>query len=344
MADITNLEDFLQDVADAIKEKKNYSASQKIAAEDFDTEIATIETGIDTSDATAEASDIKAGKTAYVQGEKIEGIHVDEDLEAEISAQETYISQLEAIIDEKAGKSEAFPELIIPNSLNVQYTRKSEFDMELPDIDDINWKDVLQVVKKAIRVKGEDEWHYTDWEDEETGEYEEMCMDIYSQFSGEEDGNLSTIIGFNEDDEKYHINLDIIHIYKENYEDYDFKLLFKILDPTTNLYKNADINFNITTPTDVIYSLYIRGTGISAVGDVDISVKDTNDNDIPYNAQYDIRFNRIRLSVQTDKDGEISVTYNGSTQTRILDTTNNLSNEIYTYSFSKLGEDIDFDN
>ena len=284
------------------------------------------------------------GKDIRDYANAIGNISGSEDLEAELSTQETYIAQLEAIIDEKAGKSEAFPELIIPNSLNVQYTRDGEFDMELPDIDGINWEDVLQLVRKAIRVKGEDIWHYSDWEDEETGELIEMGMYISSQFSGDEGSNLSTIIGLNEEDDKYHINLDMIYIYKENYEDYDFKLLFKILDPTTNLYKNADINFNITTPTDVIYNLYIRGTGISAVGDVTISVKDTNNNDIPYNAQYNRKYNGIRLMVQTDKDGIISVTYNGNTQTRTLDTTNNLSNEIYTYNFSKYGEDVDFDN
>lgn len=63
--------------------------------------IAAIETGIDTSDATATASDIKAGKTAYVDGVKIEGIHVDEDLNSVITAQETKIAELEALVRSK---------------------------------------------------------------------------------------------------------------------------------------------------------------------------------------------------------------------------------------------------
>lgn len=242
-----------------------------------------------------------------------------------------------------AAITDGFTGLNIPSSINVEFDREGSFDMELPTIQGINWGDVSQLIRKAIRVKGEDEWHYTDWEDEETGEYEEMCMEITSQYSGDENGNLSTIIGFNEDDEKYHINLDIIHIFKENFENYDFKLVFKLLNPTSIVYKNADITFNVSIPTDVMYDLFITGPNITSVEDVTISVKDTNNNDIPYNAYYIRKLNIIRLLVQTDKDGEISVTYNGDTQTRTLDTTNNLNNGIYTYRFRSYDEDIEFD-
>ena len=56
MADTTNLTNFLGDIADAIRTKKE--TTEQIPAENFDSEILSIETGIDTSDATANANDL----------------------------------------------------------------------------------------------------------------------------------------------------------------------------------------------------------------------------------------------------------------------------------------------
>ena len=236
--------------------------------------------------------------------------------------------------------TDGFGNLTIPSFINVLYEREDEFDMELPDITGINWEDVLQWVKPAMKLKTESKWHYSDWEDEDTGEYYEFLMSIGSQYGEEE--SLSKVIGYNEDDGKYHLNLNIIDIYQNNYSNFDYKLMLKLLHPTMPTYKNCDITFNVSAPTDVFYDLYVRGNNISSVQDVTISVKDTNDNDIQYDAVYRTKFGGIRITTTTDKDGTILVTYNGVTETRPLDTTNNMSNEIYTYRFGAHEGNIEF--
>lgn len=71
MADISNLSNFLEDVADAIRTKKE--TTEKIPAANFDTEILSITTGMDTSDADATAADVASGKIAYGANGKIIG-------------------------------------------------------------------------------------------------------------------------------------------------------------------------------------------------------------------------------------------------------------------------------
>ena len=68
---MSTLTDFLTGIANAIRGKTGETGS--IAAHDFASKIAAIETGVDTSDATATESDALEGATFYAGGEKKTG-------------------------------------------------------------------------------------------------------------------------------------------------------------------------------------------------------------------------------------------------------------------------------
>lgn len=71
MAKNNNLGDFVKDLADTIRSKKGTTAA--INPQEFSSEIESIQTGTDTSDATATAADILSDKTAYGASGKITG-------------------------------------------------------------------------------------------------------------------------------------------------------------------------------------------------------------------------------------------------------------------------------
>ena len=68
---MSSIKTIFTNIANAIREKKG--TTTKYLPENMSAEISTIETGIDTSDATATPNDILLNKTAYANGEKIVG-------------------------------------------------------------------------------------------------------------------------------------------------------------------------------------------------------------------------------------------------------------------------------
>ncbi len=92
MAKNNNLKDFVTGVAGAIREKKG--TTELINPQDFESEIRTIQTGTDTSDATAVAVDIRLGKTAYGADGKMTGTIADYDGTSEPASGKSLFAQL----------------------------------------------------------------------------------------------------------------------------------------------------------------------------------------------------------------------------------------------------------
>lgn len=122
-------EETLQEIAQAVRNKTNETG--EIVVSELADKINNIKSGgLDTSDATAAAADILAGKTAYVDGNKITGIFT---IDSELTTQDDLISQIQAVADslpEAGGDKEIFLQnkIVTPTTSSQDVTADSGYD------------------------------------------------------------------------------------------------------------------------------------------------------------------------------------------------------------------------
>lgn len=117
----------LSAVGDAIREKTG--KNDLLSLDEMPSKIAAIETGIKTDDATAVASDILNGKTAYVKDVKVTGTF---SLDTELNTQDDLISQIQSVINELPDVSDLEPVLqekaVTPTTSSQNVVADSGFD------------------------------------------------------------------------------------------------------------------------------------------------------------------------------------------------------------------------
>lgn len=111
-------------LADAVRDKSG--RTDTLTIDEMTTAVQGIETGTDTSDATATADEIFAGETAYTANGKVTGTFT---IEEELTEQNDLISQISALVATKAN-----PQSSTPEDLDEELTEQESLISELSSI------------------------------------------------------------------------------------------------------------------------------------------------------------------------------------------------------------------